>query len=680
MKKLVISILILMFFMISCSSSKKTENNDTDILPDEDVINDDEAAESDEPDEELIELIVPCDPNPCENFANTDGTCTGKGLKGFECGCVEGYFWDGKNCIDPCDPNPCLNDKNSTGKCAPLSVDSHSCGCNEGYFWDEEKCADPCAGISCSHFEHAKEKCKADNAFIFSCDCEKGYYWWGKDEGCLKERPAAVNICTGQTKCYDNEKEIACPAEGEYFFGQDAQYARLGYCVPQSFSIDNSIESEPVVIDNNLGLMWQRKIPPVEELYIEDVLQYCDDLTYGGYDDWRLPSFEELITIADYGRYDPAVNTKYFPDSGDFWTSTENVSIEYFGDADIWKYQVTILSFKAAVASFVITHYLDHWIFNADEKYSYSFDIRCVRGESATKSEYYFISKTLGKNIIWNNINDLIFTKADKKQTWKEALGYCSKLILAGFSDWRMPNVKELAMSPWNQAAGYVAHTSTTRVDDFSFDYQLNAKDAEPEYTFCVANDPCGTELFWNGEKCSKNPCLDDPCQSVSSSSKVCIVVDEETYACGCIERYAWNSDKKECLRTCADYPCQVRDNSDHKCYPDDNYGYTCGCNENFYWNPEKYKCMLDCNTNPCKNIEYSDGECHENGDTGSYCGCVKGYAWFSYACVEDLCDPNPCENLENSNGTCTVLSSSYKCGCVEGYRWSYIYEECVKE
>jgi len=29
---------------------------------------------------------------------------------------------------------------------------------------------------------------------------------------------------TGQTKCYDNEKEIPCPKEGEPFYGQDANY------------------------------------------------------------------------------------------------------------------------------------------------------------------------------------------------------------------------------------------------------------------------------------------------------------------------------------------------------------------------------------------------------------------------------------------------------------------------
>lgn len=608
MKKILIPILILMFFIISCGGSKKAES-DTDILPDEDEISDDTQA------------------NPCENIENSDGSIVDPiyiGQVGIECGCIEGYFWAYENCVSPCDPNPC-KEKNFT-KCIAKNVDEYSCNCDNGYFWNGEKCVNPCDSISCSQFEHASGTCEPKDAFAFSCDCGENFYWLGKEKGCGK--PSPINVCTGQTKCYDMEKEIECPAFGKDFDGQDAQYAKKGYCVPQSFLIDNSVESEPVVIDNNLGLMWQQNIPPLEERYIKDALKYCDDLTYGGYNDWRLPSFEELITIADYGRYDPAVNTEYFPDSGEFWTSTENVSIEDLGDADIWRYQVTILSFKAAVASFVTTHYLDHWISNTDEEYSYSFDIRCVRGESAAKSEYYFISETLGKNIIWNNINDLIFTKAEKKQTWKEALGYCSKLILAGFSDWRMPNVKELAMSPWNQAAGYVAHTSTTRVDDFSFDYQLNAKDAEPEYTFCVANDPCGTELFWNGEKCSKNPCSNDPCQSVSFSSKVCIVVDEETYACGCIEAYNWNPNKKECLKSCADNPCKYHDNSDHKCYPDDNYGYTCGCNENFYWNPEKDKCMLDCNTDPCKNIEHSDGECHENGDTGSYCGCVEGYTW----------------------------------------------------
>ena len=36
---------------------------------------------------------------------------------------------------------------------------------------------------------------------------------------------AGVLPDTGQTKCYDASKQIACPQPGEDFYGQDAQYA-----------------------------------------------------------------------------------------------------------------------------------------------------------------------------------------------------------------------------------------------------------------------------------------------------------------------------------------------------------------------------------------------------------------------------------------------------------------------
>ena len=34
-------------------------------------------------------------------------------------------------------------------------------------------------------------------------------------------------VDTGQTVCYDNAVEIACPAEGEPFYGQDAQHTAM---------------------------------------------------------------------------------------------------------------------------------------------------------------------------------------------------------------------------------------------------------------------------------------------------------------------------------------------------------------------------------------------------------------------------------------------------------------------
>ena len=645
MKKSLFFLILVIFFAVSCGDSKKTENN-ADILPDEDVISDEDAKEDEEAldtDEDKIEYINSCDPNPCKSIANSDGTCTDKEDGYFECGCVEDYFWNGKKCVDPC------------------------------------------AGIDCSQFDHALGTCEPKNAFAFSCNCEKNYYWLGEEKACIM---AAVNICTGQTQCYDNEKEIACPAEGEDFFGQDAQYARLGYCTPQSFSIDYSVEGEPIVVDNNLDLMWQRNIPPVEDLYVEDVLQYCEDLVYGGYDDWRLPSMEDFMTIADYGKYDPAVDTGYFPDSGKFWTATMESSYDTGGWYVIGTEYYTIFDFTIPSTSSVMTYYQDYGLLNETQKYPHSFNIRCIRARSAVTSKYYFTSETFGEKIVWNNDNDLIFIKTDEKLTWSEALKYCSELDYAGISDWRLPNVKELTFNSFGGARSSTTRLATPTFTYSSPSYDLPAKEENIADTFCVANDPCENGKFWNGVKCSKNPCAGDPCLSFSNSDGLCIVFDEENFACGCIDNYYfWNYDRKECLRSCYGNPCYADENSDNECYPDENNGYRCGCEAHFSWDPESRQCIFDCSTNPCKNMKHSDGECHENGDAGSYCGCDEGYAWFPHACLEDLCNPNPCENVANSDGTCEQKYNktnkgydiSYRCNCIEGYYWNPKYEECME-
>ena len=44
----------------------------------------------------------------------------------------------------------------------------------------------------------------------------------------------------------------------------------------------------------------------------------------GGYHDWRMPSFDELRSIVDYGRYNPAINTTFFPNTvaSYYWSAT----------------------------------------------------------------------------------------------------------------------------------------------------------------------------------------------------------------------------------------------------------------------------------------------------------------------------------------------------------------------
>ena len=54
-------------------------------------------------------------------------------------------------------------------------------------------------------------------------------------------------LCTGLTRCSDGGMIIDCPAEGEEFYGQDAQFVAGKTCVLHKYSI----QSEPVAVEED---------------------------------------------------------------------------------------------------------------------------------------------------------------------------------------------------------------------------------------------------------------------------------------------------------------------------------------------------------------------------------------------------------------------------------------------
>ena len=77
------------------------------------------------------------------------------------------------------------------------------------------------------------------------------------------------------------------------------------------------------VTDNTTGLMWQQTDDDVARNW-ESALGYCEDLTLAGHTDWRLPDIKELRSIVDNTRYNPSIDTTYFPGTKSwyYWSSS----------------------------------------------------------------------------------------------------------------------------------------------------------------------------------------------------------------------------------------------------------------------------------------------------------------------------------------------------------------------
>lgn len=130
---------------------------------------------------------------------------------------------------------------------------------------------------------------------------------------------------TGQSTCHDEVGRVIdcasaiCP-------GQDGFYATG--CPWEGRFIDGC---DGTVTDTCTGLMWQKTTADTngdDEITTDDrsswkeALQYCENLEFAGYDDWRLPNVRELESLVHYGRRDPCMDPLFEVESSHYWTST----------------------------------------------------------------------------------------------------------------------------------------------------------------------------------------------------------------------------------------------------------------------------------------------------------------------------------------------------------------------
>jgi hypothetical protein len=75
------------------------------------------------------------------------------------------------------------------------------------------------------------------------------------------------------------------------------------------------------VLDKQTNLIWPREASEDRKSF-KDAKAYAESLKLAGAF-WRLPTITELLTLVDYGRCDPAIDTDFFTCKPNFhWTST----------------------------------------------------------------------------------------------------------------------------------------------------------------------------------------------------------------------------------------------------------------------------------------------------------------------------------------------------------------------
>lgn len=93
----------------------------------------------------------------------------------------------------------------------------------------------------------------------------------------------------------------------------------LSTLVSADFSRD---DATGIVTDNSTKLQWQDDAVGTAMAW-DLAIAHCEDMTLGGYTDWRLPNFNELYSIADKSKYNPAIDSTFQSVvSVEYWSST----------------------------------------------------------------------------------------------------------------------------------------------------------------------------------------------------------------------------------------------------------------------------------------------------------------------------------------------------------------------
>ena len=260
-----------------------------------------------------------------------------------------------------------------------------------------------------------------------------------------------VIVDTDQITFYNNVNSISEPNSGDSFYGQDAAYSGnlLNYT-------DNG---NGTITDLNTGLMWQQSVD--EKMSLDDAVSGAGSYNLAGFNDWRLPTIKELYSLIIFSGDDvsgwttvdaanPFIETDYFEfEYGDESIGDRLIDAQY---ASCTKYVGTTMDGDETVFG---VNFADGRIkgypvlINGSDKL---FFVKYVRG-NVNYGINNFVDNSdgtisdLNTELMWLQDDSGTFeagSNNDGSMNWEETLEWAENLEFAGYSDWRLPNAKEL--------------------------------------------------------------------------------------------------------------------------------------------------------------------------------------------------------------------------------------------
>ena len=254
-------------------------------------------------------------------------------------------------------------------------------------------------------------------------------------------------VDTAQEKFYGNDGEIPPPAQGDAFYGQDANFTGN----KPSYT-DNG---NGTMTDNVTGLMWQKGF---QVLSYEEAIKFAAASTLSGYNDWRLPTIKKMYSLILFNGVDassrdiftvpagakPFIDTDYF--AFEYGANGKRVIDSQYLTGTIYKGQ-TMRGDKAVFGVNMADGRIKGYpLVHPRSRTANKFSVRLVRG-----------NPNYGKNQLVDNndgtVSDLstglMWAKDDSQQAlnWHEALAWVQKKNeenYLGHNDWKLPDAKEL--------------------------------------------------------------------------------------------------------------------------------------------------------------------------------------------------------------------------------------------